>query len=124
MSNIDRPYKDFGARLEKTISHRATEKATVARECGISKGGITKYCQGWYYPTAPVLQRICSFLDCTAEWLVNGNGSIEDAYDKSRVIAGVKNPNRVSIEKNGNEFSLIVKLQEKEVMNMFKMCLT
>lgn len=109
----------FGKRLEEMIGKRNTNKATIARYCGIAPSQLTKYCKDWHIPQGRILMQICMCLDCSSKWLLDGEGSYEDKFDYSSFSTVAKMEHRIRLESEGDNYLLKIRITKSEIKDMF-----
>ena len=57
--------------LKNEIETSGKTKTEIARAIGVSNPTITQYCTGRIQPTLATLSRLCKFLDCSADDILN-----------------------------------------------------
>lgn len=57
--------------LKNEIETSGKTKTEIARAIGVSNPTITQYCTGRIQPTLATLSRLCRFLDCSADDILN-----------------------------------------------------
>ena len=53
------------------IEHSGKTKTEIAQALGVSKPTISQYISGRIQPSLSTLSRLCSFLDCSADDILN-----------------------------------------------------
>ncbi|MDE5729277.1 MAG: helix-turn-helix domain-containing protein [Clostridia bacterium] len=57
--------------LKREIETCGKSKTEIADGIGVTKSTITQYCTGRAQPTLTTLSRLCTFLDCSADDILN-----------------------------------------------------
>lgn len=57
--------------LKNEIENSGKSKTEIARAIGVSKSTISQYLSGRIQPTLATLSRLCRFLDCSADDILN-----------------------------------------------------
>ena len=53
--------------LKREIETSGKSKSEIARAIGVSNPTVSKYLSGWAQPTLATLSRLCNFIDCSAD---------------------------------------------------------
>lgn len=57
--------------IKNEIETSGKTKTEIARAIGVSNPTITQYCTGRIQPTLATLSRLCNYLDCSADDILN-----------------------------------------------------
>ena len=57
--------------LKREIETSGKTKTEIAKAIGVSKPTVSQYVSGRIQPTLAVLSKLCSFLDCSADDILN-----------------------------------------------------
>ena len=57
--------------LKNEIENSGKSKTEIARAIGVSIPTVSQYCSGRVQPTLATLSRLCRFLDCSADDILN-----------------------------------------------------
>ena len=57
--------------LKNEIENSGKSKSEIAKAIGVSKSTISQYLSGRIQPTLATLSRLCRFLDCSADDILN-----------------------------------------------------
>lgn len=57
--------------LKNEIETSGKSKTEIARAIGVSKSTISQYLSGRAQPTLATLSKLCNFLDCSADEILN-----------------------------------------------------
>ena len=57
--------------IRREIEQSGKSKSEIARAIGVSNSTVTQYCTGRAQPTLATLSRLCVFLDCSADDILN-----------------------------------------------------
>lgn len=57
--------------LRNEIERSGKSKTEIARAIGVSNPTVTQYCTGRIQPTLATLHKICKFLDCSADEILD-----------------------------------------------------
>ena len=57
--------------IKMEIEHSGKTKTEIAQALGVSKPTISQYISGRIQPSLSTLSRLCSFLDCSADDILN-----------------------------------------------------
>ena len=66
--NIDQIITD---NIRYEIEHSGKSKTEIAQAIGVSKPTVSQYCSGRAQPTLSTLSKLCRFLDCSADDILN-----------------------------------------------------
>ena len=66
--NLDKVISD---NIRREIETSGKSKTEIARALGISNPTVSQYCSGRAQPTLATLSRLCEFLDCSADEILN-----------------------------------------------------
>lgn len=110
----------IGQRLKYMIEKTGISQAEVARYCHVDPALISKYCKDVHEPKGKNLTTLCICLDCSVDWLLHGKGSEDDHFNYNDVWAKASRvERRVTLEKEGKDFLLTVKVTPLEIKDMF-----
>lgn len=59
------------ANLKNEIETSGKRKSDIAKAIGVTKPTISQYCSGRAQPTLATLSRLCNFIDCSADDILN-----------------------------------------------------
>lgn len=59
--------------LKREIETSGKSKTEIAKAIGVSKPTVSQYVSGRIQPTLATLARLCKFLDCSADDILNLN---------------------------------------------------
>lgn len=57
--------------IKREIESSGKSKSEIAQGIGVSKPTVSQYCSGRAQPTLATLAKLCSFLDCSADDILN-----------------------------------------------------
>ena len=57
--------------IKREIENSGKSKSEIAEAIGVSKPTVSQYCSGRAQPTLATLSKLCSFLDCSADDILN-----------------------------------------------------
>lgn len=57
--------------LKREIETSGKSKTEIARAIGVTKPTVSQYVSGRIQPTLAVLSKLCNFLDCSADDILN-----------------------------------------------------
>lgn len=57
--------------IKREIETSGKSKSEIAKAIGVSKPTITQYCTGRAQPTLATFSKLCNFLDCSANDILN-----------------------------------------------------
>ena len=57
--------------IRREIETSGKSKTEIAKAIGVSKPTVSQYCSGRAQPTLATLSRLCSFLSCSADDILN-----------------------------------------------------
>lgn len=66
--NIDQIITD---NIKYEIEHSGKSKTEIALAIGVSKPTVSQYCSGRAQPSLSTLSKLCRFLDCSADDILN-----------------------------------------------------
>lgn len=61
----------ISANIKREIETSGKTKSEIAKAIGVSKPTITQYCTGRAQPTLATFSKLCNFLDCSANDILN-----------------------------------------------------
>lgn len=61
----------ISANIKREIETSGKSKSEIAKAIGVSKPTITQYCTGRAQPTLATFSKLCNFLDCSANDILN-----------------------------------------------------
>lgn len=59
------------ANLKNEIENSGKRKSDIAKAIGVTKPTISQYCSGRAQPTLATLSRLCNYIDCSADDILN-----------------------------------------------------
>lgn len=57
--------------LKKEIEQSGIKKSEIAKAIGVSRATVSQYVSGRAQPTLATLSKLCTFLDCSADDILN-----------------------------------------------------
>ena len=57
--------------LKREIENSGKTKTEIAKAIGITNATVSQYCSGRAQPTLATLSKLCKFLDCSADDILN-----------------------------------------------------
>ena len=63
--------KIISENIKSEIETSGKSKTEIAKALGISKPTVSQYCSGKIQPSLATLSMLCSFLDCSADDILN-----------------------------------------------------
>ncbi|MBE5750743.1 MAG: helix-turn-helix transcriptional regulator [Clostridiales bacterium] len=67
-SNLD---EIISRNIKQEIEHSGKSKTEIAKAIGVSNPTISQYLSGRIQPTLSTLSKLCTFLDCSADDILN-----------------------------------------------------
>lgn len=68
MKSLD---EQISENLKREIETSGKSKTEIARAIGVTKPTVSQYVSGRIQPTLAVLSKLCNFLDCSADDILN-----------------------------------------------------
>ena len=63
--------KIISENIRREIETSGKTKSEIARAIGVSNPTVSQYCSGRAQPTLATLSKLCAFLDCSADDILN-----------------------------------------------------
>ena len=63
--------KIISKNIRREIETSGKTKSEIARAIGVSNPTVSQYCSGRAQPTLATLSKLCAFLDCSADDILN-----------------------------------------------------
>lgn len=83
MKKMGADEKVFVVRLNMIMNARGLSQNALAKQSGITRLMICKYCNGVCMPNIRALWRLCKALNCSADYLI---GNSKYAFTADRVV--------------------------------------
>lgn len=107
--------KEIGKRLRQMMAEKDVSQKDLAKISGVSVSTISNLTRGLQAPMAEVIQPIVDVLECSIEYLIDGNPQLFAPYDRQVVIMRIFN----NLDVEGQ--LKFISMAEKNLMDAKKM---